>query len=806
MLRQVHRHPLSLDSICCVDHAYELCVYLQKHARDEEVIFALLSTLELVDGTYLGDLSAQAQGRKRTLIALANEYSLYCGNSGSLDVAANLLGVAETLLSGLQQDDEAEGLHVTTLLNLAFLCCKEGNLPKALEALEEADKSDQKRKDLISHATVKISLSSVLIQMENFEEGHAQAQAAFRLLEEEQQRTHEFTSQKLRGLMLAAKLSLTSASERLYDAKSGSQLYDLKTSLIECVESKPQDKMREYDGSPIQPITRRSGRKVTAASTMAEDFRSFCERVQGWEKDKPIENPSFLKDGETPPKTTQRLPVPARSPRSNHERPLLRMPNSQLPQIPLRSFALKHRDIGLFPRVKSVTDYKRLLMQRLSERTETMRTTRVVDEAVYTVQWTANQSISVFSASTPQGNNPPDESLSTEDLCKLLDLLYLEDTAPKYLKAGLSLSLSDFARFCVFPYLQISPISKKASKRLEFWSFAPSLLPSLSSKVVSGKKKRLTVHQISEWMVRVTLAEICNAPKAENSLYFEVQFDTETMKKVCITEENTGLVQEIKPEFASLLEPAFEEIAKMTKTGRQFLLIRVLVSSDSPYLILHFLRDHPSSRTLEIDTVTTSKQHSIEAVYLSYVQLVSKFGLPLKETTTEVRELISGFILDSVIVERIIDSNDMLVRLAQCEEVTGHRAFMTLGTQLVPVTLTLMGVKTRIIGVKAVAWDAVKTVEMGVMWYADSRNYRNTLENSGASQSRKKKKLEKADRLSEMAEKETSLVTLLEERMGWETLLQALSLGQGPSPNLRIQSPAGDLVRLARLEVYLPPI
>lgn len=801
-MRRVHRHPLSLDSICCADHVYELCSYFQKHARDEEVIFALLSLSELLETSYLGDLTPQTQSRKRALIALANEFSLYCGNSDSLDVAANLLSVAETLLSGLQSDEEAEGLHITTLLNLAFLCCKEGNLPKALEALEEADKADQRRKDAISHATVKISLSSVLIQMENYEEGHAQAQAAFRLLEEEQQRAHDFTSQKLRGLMLAAKLSLTSASERLYEGKSSSQLYEVKTSLIECVEARTQEKMKEYDGSPIQAITRRSGRKVTAASTMAEDFRSFCERVQGWEGEKPIENPSFLKEERETPKTVKKL-QPTRS-LVNKEpvKPLPRMPNASLPQIPVRSSAYKHTYITVFRNGQPCADYRKLLFSCLTDRSESLRIQRVVNEVTYSIQWTANKAQSTFSATTNQGASPPEETLSTEELTQLLAVLYVEEVTPKYVKAGLVLSLSDFAQFCVFPFLRVAAPGQKASKRLEFWSYAPGLLLNAPTRLFLGKKYRLAIYQLSELTLRVVLSEVCNSPKSENSICFEVQIYSELTNKWGV--DSSGELREVKQDFLQLLEPAFEEIARMLKTG-VFLLVRVVVSANSP-LLLHFLSDHPAARALHIHTVTTLSPHSSDPTVLPYSLLLSKFGLLPAHMPPQIKELVSGFVLDSVLVEPIIDSNELLIRLAPIVEISGWRTFLSLGQQLVPVTFALIGVKSRIIGVRAVAWDVKKTLESGVLWYLDSRNYRTTLEASGGSQARKKKKLEKADRLSEMADKETSLLTLLEERLGWETLAQALTLGQGPSPNLQIRSPAGALLSIARLETYIRPV
>jgi tetratricopeptide (TPR) repeat protein len=804
-MQSVHRHPLSLDSICCPDHVFELCSYFQKHSRDEEVIFALLSLSEMLEAGYLGDLTAQTQSRKRALIALANEFSLYCGNSDSLDVAANLLSVAETLLSGLQPDEEAEGLHITTLLNLAFLCCKEGNLPKALEALEEADKSDQKRKDPISHATVKISLSSVLIQMENYEEGHAQAQAAFRLLEEEQQRSHDFVSQKLRGLMLAAKLSLTSASERLYEGKPSNQLYELKTSLIECVEAKPQEKMREYDGSPIQAITRRSGRKVTAASTMAEDFRSFCERVQGWEGEKPIENPSFFKEERDTPKTGSRL-LSVRSPKSEKVKPLPRMPNTALPQIPTRSSAFKHTYINFFRTTQVPTDYRKLLLNCLTDRSECVRIQRIVDETVFVIQLTVSKGQFTFSASSSQVPNPPEEALSAEEVGQLMSVLYLEEVSPKYVRAGLVLSLADFAQFCLFPFLQIAAPGKKASKRLEFWSYAPGLLPNASSRLFLGKKRRLVAYQLSEFTLRIVLCEVCNSPKSENSISFEVQLDTDIKNKFGMEKDSSGELRELKQEFLQMLEPAFEEMAKMMKTGKQFLLVRVLVASDSPSLLLHFLSDHPASRCLRIHTVTTLTPNSNDPTLLPYSLLLSKFGLLPSHMPPQTIDLVSGFILDSILVEQIIDSNEKLIRLAPIVEISGCRTILSLGDQMIPVTLVLIGVKARIIGVRAVAWDVKKSLESGVLWYLDSRNYRTTLEASSSSQARKKKKLEKADRLSEMAEKETSLITLLEDRMGWKTLVQALTLGPGPSPRLQILSPTGEFLSLARLEAYIRPI
>ena len=243
----------------------------------------------------------------------------------------------------------------------------------------------------------------------------------------------------------------------------------------------------------------------------------------------------------------------------------------------------------------------------------------------------------------------------------------------------------------------------------------------------------------------------------------------------------------------------------MLKTGQSFLLVRVVVSADSP-LLLHFLSDHPAARTLHIHTVTALSPHSNNLTVLPYSLLLSKFGLLPAHMPPQIKELVSGFVLDSVLMESIIDSSEMLIRLAPIVEISGWRTLLPFGEQLVPVTFALIGVKARIIGVRAVAWDVKKTLESGVLWYLDSRNYRTTLEASGTSQGRKKKKLEKADHLSEMAAKETSLIALLEERLGWEALAQALTLGQGPSPHLQILSPVGALLSIARLETYIRPI
>ena len=849
----VHNHPLSVESICCPDHVYEMCSYFQKQGRDEEVIFSLLSLTDLLDTTYLLDTSQQAQHRKKALVGFANEFSLYCGNSETLDIATSLLSVAETLLGALRVDEEAEGLRVTTLLNIAFLSFKEGNAQKALEALEEAEKLEQTRKDAIGMATVRISLSSVLIHMENYEDGHLQAQQAFRILEEEQQKTRDFGSQKLRGLMIAAKLSIASASEHLYEGKNSTQLFDLKTSLIECVETKTQMqesgvKMREYDGSPIQPIQRGTHRKTTTSSNMAEDFRSFCERVQGWEKDKAIENPSFLtiretKDDYPPvvtdtPKTPSKLTPPtprerrvnletsltlnrpsqedsaiisyvrARRTQKGGKRVLLRMPNSLLPQIPTRSSAFKYSHLTFFQFKPRPVDYKKLLKRLLTARSETLKTQKVVENSVFTVNCVLNSTNIVFSASSAKGDNPPDEVLTLEELLCVLDILLIDGVAPKYAKAGLLLSLVDFAQFCLFPFLQIAAPGQRISKRIEFWSYSPGLLPNAESRLFLNKRKRISVHQIGDMMLRVVLSDICNAPKPETDITFEVKLDAGLKAKYGLTWEGSTDLKLLKAEFLSLLDPVFTEIGTELKTDKRFILVRVLMSAESPDLIVTRVEDvRPLRSWVIVAAKLKDAVRSLESISLPYSFLISRFGLVPSTLSLEETELLAGFVLDSLIVHVLSNtsSGESLVHMSAVEEISGWRTIVKHNGENVPVTLALIGVKNRVIGVKGTAWSVQSTLESGCLWYVESANYRKAVDGAGASQSKKRKKLEKVDRLSEIAEKETSLLSQLEEKNGWSSLLKSISLGTGKEIRMSVTGSDGNKRVVDRLETYLTP-
>lgn len=812
----MHSHPLDTTAICCPDHVFELCSLLQPQGRSEEIVTALLALEGLLDTRFLLDASEQTQERKRALLTFTNEYALWSAALKDLDTAFSLLSVAETMLGSFQSDES--GLRATLLVNLAYVSVLSHSLDQGLTYLDEADRLSKAAKDVLGCASVKITKSALHLRLKSYQEAYIQAQHAVKLMEDFAVTVQDQDSRKTRILLAAAKLNMAAASEYVAGGRAVLPTAQFRSDLVRVVElkgeleGKPQ--IREYDESPIYKEEAKA-----AVSNMEDDLGSFLDGVQRWDKVKSIDNPSFVVSPESKHSQQAKFPAPVNKlprrappdsepPKGSKDKPstvpplplssksakaskvflvpvLPRLPNSALPVIPQRPLLYRNYSVTTSPRPVPRPDYALALDELVTSSEETVRTIKTMEGTAYFLQCNLQRpSLLKLSAMALSDKDEaiPSEAIDLEQLKSIVNMLGIEEVLPTDFPSKFVLSFSETAHFFILPFFQVTASEETGKKKVELWSISQGILESQVVRGFLDLQKRLVVHQTSPTSLRICLTDLNSEPSADTLISLDVVFSEQYRTENFQLHEGKQTWTAFKPislRFLDKVEAAIDDLEKELKRGNALpvVLARLHILDDpSSKPLLYYVYDNEPLRKWEVTVKQlTRNSPALHSAY-SYVQIVSNFGVLMRHLDTEDRRWVASQALDLLKVQFAQDSeedSEAMILTGQVEVVASYRTFLKKEKALIPVTLSLVGVKERLLGIRATAFNAKNCLEAGCFLALNTFNYSITTIEAAAP---KKKKYNKLEGLAQIAEKGTALMALLREKGGWETVLAALRL------------------------------
>lgn len=842
---EMHNHPLDTAAICCPDHVFELCTLLQPQGKTDEVVTALLALEGLLDTRFLLDTSEQTQERKKSLVVFTNEYALWSAAMKDIDTAYSLLSIAETLLGSFTPEES--GLRVTLLINLAYISVLSRSPTQGLTYLDEADRLSKAARDILGCASVKITKSALHIRLKSYQEAYIQAQHAVKLMEDYGTVAQEPELRKAKILLAAAKLNMAAASEYVGGGKPVLPTAQLRSELVRVVEQKGEVEVRlqskDYDESPIYKEEAKAG----AVSNMDDDLGSFLDGVQRWDKVRSIDNPSFVvspeshkhpqqlkfpapvnklpartrPDSEAPKETsvaTEKkasvppLPLQPKPPRRGKVISVLpRLPNSALPGIPIRPSLYRHKHITITSKSAPKPDYAIALDDLTPIGDDTVRTIKTMEGTAYFLQCTLQRpSLLKLSAMALSDKDEaiPSESIDLEQLKSIVNMLGIAEVLPTDFPSKCVFSFNEAAHFFLLPFFQITASEETGKKKVELWSISPGILEAQVTRVFLDQQRRLVVHQTGHNSLRLCMTDLNSEPSSDTMVSMDLGF-SETFRNANMQiHEGKQTWTSFKPiplRFLDKIEIAIDDLEKELKSPKSLpIILTRLQLADEPTSkpLLYYVYDNVPRRRWEITVKQLSRENATLHYNFNYFQLVSSFGVLMRNLDTEDRRWIATQVLDLVkaqFAQGEGDESESAILVGQVEVVTSYRTFVKNGKNLVPVTLSLVGVKERLLGVRATAYSVDSTLSSGCFLSLQTVNYAVTVSETTAP---KKKKYNKLEGLALIAEKDTALMTLLREKGGWETVLAALRLEQG---SLCLLDKSGRKRWFGRLETVVPP-
>lgn len=840
--QELHSHPLDTAAICCPDHVFELCSLLQPQGRSEEIVTALLALEGLLDTRFLLDAAEQTQERKKALLTFTNEYALWSASLKDLDTAFTLLGVAETILGSFQNDES--GLRATLLINLAYVSVLSHSLDQGLTYLDEADRLSKAAKDILGCASVKITKSALHLRLKSYQEAYIQAQHAVKLMEDFGATVQDGDLRKTRILLAAAKLNMAAASEFVAGGRAVLPTVQLRSELVRIVELKGEiegrPQIREYDESPIYKEEAKAG----TVSNMEDDLGSFLDGVQRWDKVKPIDNPSFVVSPESnkhsqqpkfpapvnklprrpppdpdPPKaskdmqsTVPPLPLSTKPAKTAKAVPVLpRLPNSALPVIPLRPLLYRNQSITITMKPIPKPDYALALDELTTSNEETVRTIKTMEGTAYFLQCSLQRpSVLKLSAMALSDKDEaiPSETIDLEQLKSIVNMLGIAEVLPTDISSKFVLFYSEAAHFFILPFFQVTASEDTGKKKVELWSISQGVLESQVVRTFMSQQKRLVLQQTSPTSLRVCLTDLNSEPNADTLISLDVVFSEEFRDANIQMHEGKQTWAAFKPismSFLDKIEAAIDDLEKELKRANSLPLVLVrmqLLDEPDSKSLLYYVYDNEPQRKWEITVKQLTRNGpSLHCTY-GYHQLVSSFGVLMRNLDTEDRRWVASQVLNLLKVQfsqEAEDDSESIILAGQVEIVASYRTFLKKEKALVPVTMSLVGVRERLIGIRATAFNARNCLEAGCFLSLNTSNYAITTVEAAAP---KKKKYNKLEGLAQVAEKGTSLMALLREKGGWETVLAAMRLD---TSSLHLLDKNDHKRWFGRLESLVPP-
>jgi hypothetical protein len=527
-------------------------------------------------------------------------------------------------------------------------------------------------------------------------------------------------------------------------------------------------------------------------------------------KDQPV------KPGVTvrPPPATQ--PTVQRSQARGKPLKVIRLPNSKLPQIPRRQSWNSHLKF-VRQRKLELKDYSFLLDPNLNyvsvpADTQVSKLTTFGLETYVLTCGVSVQQGNLFLVITADLVNSTSsyitpESIQFTELISIINYLAVRDVLPSDVPVKFITSFENFSRYFLLPFIRVTSLEEgSARKKIELWSQPNSLLPAEASRAFLDCTCRVSVYQITQTTLRLVLNELGDEESIDRSLCVDLAFDEEAagllLKEYEAKYVSESCLPSLKPldmSFFKHLDPVITELelyvkdclhlnATFSKVIKSNLLFKVRASIEGKTFekTLWTIRDLRSQQVWQIrakslaHSNSSGRRNRCEAVInFPYSSISQNYGVHIDLLEHSERLVFAHYTLNSLRLESHADdeacSAESFIVPAGVVSVINKRSMKTADSK-VPITLSLIGQGSRLLGVKATLFDVQQCLELGCFFPIFGELFQ---KKAAKPPEKKKRRFEVMDALLSEAVNGSNIAELLDSESGWGHLLNCVQIAGG---------------------------
>ena len=824
-----HVHILNPHSICCPEHLYEMTVILFNQRKYEQLFVLINKALDVLDTRFLLDTSSLAVMIKRTLAVAINKTAVHSISLSDFSPALSILEIAETLLSSTTSSSECMYHLSTTYSNLSHCYSVLGDHAKAMDYLDKALDISRRSGDTVGCAISRLAKAGLLTAAGSLQDAVSQAKEASKLLDpaldlylRKEVDTSLSTNKRFLGLLqlqLAAFIREISALEMINTPETDKSAEERQSHAYHFSRRfLPEDnelvvKLKSKEGGKGSVKVRKTlVRPNSAVQSLSDSLNSRAEMegtltevMKGPKPPLRRPTPKRVPHAKESPQT-QPVPDSPRVPNLTPPR-VIRLPEDPGPRIPFRSRARLHcfrfdlsRDweridtsFLLDPKRKYLIMPDGMRISQLlpfnSHLYHITCSVQIKQSSVYlSITGNSDHSESVFI--TP-------ESLDVKELAGILNLLAVKDVLPCTVHMKFVNSFEKFAQYFLFPFLRVvEGETEESGRKIELWGQANALLQ--QKRHLFRTLCNIALYPLSLSSLRLILSDAAEEDYKDNCLRIDIDYDAiaadSVLPRSVGVENDPGLLRRHLPSLPAVdssflhhLEPIITEIELMGKdlfgpdvhlkhflSNYALFLLKVTIEGRNLHQTFwtvkeHYKQNHWEIRAKALVSKGDSVRHGEIGRVVTFLELAQLFGVRVDQLELGERKVIARLYLDALKVDVFSERSDPDLQVdlppPQVETVLSTRSLLTKDSYKVPVTLSLIGLSGRLIGIKATIYNLSISFDYGCFFYIDMQSF---------SIKRSFTRSISTENLMEVVENETNLRQLLEKNDGWRTILNAL--------------------------------
>ena len=499
---------------------------------------------------------------------------------------------------------------------------------------------------------------------------------------------------------------------------------------------------------------------------------------------------------------------------------IIRIPGSALPSIPLRPCMNHSLNRYHFSSKEPRKDYSYLLDPLLSPISTQFDTyigiTKTISKSkrivVCCLQLDNTIPNLAISASAEDSNDfLSSEFITINDLQRILTYLHIFDVLPIYIQPRFVNSFQIFCYFFLMPFIRVVPFEENNSEKIELWANAESLIPemtqiflnticSINLYFIEKLSLRLVIFNASEEEIdengeqesenyrKCIRIEIALDEKASESLLtYNLNHDLDKPVKFVdsVKTFNTKFIAEldsiiselelcIKDKFGPLL--TFDQFVEIN----DYILIRARIVEETFDKVFWTVEDNRVKLCWDIKAKQLSKANSSPRknnlsamISYSYSQIHSTFGLRVDKLDKGETAILAYYLLECMKFDVSKEEDDDNFESASIinlplKNLKSFQYFLT-NDYKIPVKLTIVGVGSSLIGIKAGVFDNENCI-MNCCWFL--------IDNHLHSRAHMKNKWHNKYNQGVLTGKlnDTDLLDILDKENGWNKLVQVLKI------------------------------
>lgn len=508
---------------------------------------------------------------------------------------------------------------------------------------------------------------------------------------------------------------------------------------------------------------------------------------------------------------------------------VIRVPGNNLPFIPVRCCSYQNSYKFNFPQLQLPRTYEYLLdplkspiLNQLNVEIGTVKFLDHSDRLIMCSLVLENNIINLSIIATTQDSKDHyliSEYTKINDLKSILSYLCILDLLPSYMLPGFINSFEKFCKFYLMPFIRIVEIEETSTENIELWARAESLLPQDTKQVFLNTMCSVSLYYIENLNLRLVIANILDEESSDKSLRLDIRLDESSSEilikyypQPVINKEFIYIpsIEPFDPKFIEELDSIISEIELCIKDEfgpvvtfdefidkNNFLLVRANISGEKLDKTLWVLEDQRSKLCWNIKVKKlhklNSSRHKRNFIYqfnYSYFKIYSIYGVKVDKISKRESSILAYFILESYKIDESMEkefeenenetiSEDCFI-VFQLKSLKSIRKFI--GNQYrIPITLSIVGINTHLIGIKASIFDIETCIENSCWFLLDGNFYMQK-------QFKSKKIGRFNDGILNKLLSESRLIEILEKQKGWDKVMNALNFEKNC---LRIHSVGG---------------